>query len=65
MLQTTKRVNKEESSRTDTSKRRLLKVLTYERRYGSPIYYRDYKKVLSSELPPEAVMGSSVLALTF
>ena len=38
-----------------------MKILTYERRHGSPIYYRGYEKVLSGELPPEAVMGSSVL----
>jgi len=37
----------------------LLKVLTYEKVKGKPIYYRDYKKVLKGELPPEAVMGSS------
>ncbi len=39
----------------------LLKVLTYEKVKGKPIYYRGYKKVLKGELPPEAVMGSSEL----
>ena len=39
----------------------LLKVLTYEKVRGKPIYYRGYKKVLKGELPPEAVMGSSEL----
>ncbi len=42
-------------------KRGLLKILTYERVRGKPIYYRDYRKVLKGELPPEAVMGSSGL----
>ena len=40
-------------------RRRLLKLLTYEKVNGKPIYYRDYRKVLKGELPPEAVMGSS------
>ncbi len=42
-------------------RRRLLKLLTYEKVNGKPIYYRNYKKVLKGELPPEAVMGSSGL----
>ncbi len=42
-------------------RRELLKVLTYEKVRGKPIYYRDYRKVLKGELPPEAVMGSSEL----
>ena len=40
-------------------RKRLLKLLTYEKVNGKPIYYRDYKKVLKGEIPPEAVMGSS------
>ena len=40
-------------------KKALLKILTYEKVNGKPIYYRNYKKVLKDELPPEAVMGSS------
>ncbi len=40
-------------------KRKLLKILTYEKVNGKPIYYRDYRKVLRGELLPEAVMGSS------
>jgi len=43
------------------SRKTIPKVLIYEMRYGSPIYYQDYKKVLSGELPPEAIMGSSNL----
>ena len=42
-------------------KKALLKVLTYEKVRGKPIYYRDYRKVLEGELPPEGVMGSSGL----
>ena len=42
-------------------KRQLLKILTYEKVNGKPIYYRNYKKVLKGELPPEAVMGSGGL----
>ena len=38
---------------------RLLKLLTYEKVRGNPIYYRDYRKVMRGELNPEAVMGSS------
>ena len=54
-------VAKKKSSNTSAERKKLLKILTYERRHGSPIYYRGYEKVLSGELPPEAVMGSSVL----
>ncbi len=49
-----KRLSKEE-------RRRLLKLLTYEKVKGKPIYYRGYKEVLKGKLPPEAVMGSSGL----
>ncbi len=55
---------KRQPQRTKTEKndrRRLLKLLTYEKRDGKPIYYRGYKMVLSGELPPEAVMGSGYL----
>ncbi|HIO42059.1 MAG TPA: Uma2 family endonuclease, partial [Aquifex sp.] len=45
----------------NTERRKLLKLLTYERRGRKPIYYRDYKRVLSGELPLEAVMGSGFL----
>ncbi len=54
MVMATKALSKEE-------RRKLLKLLTYEKVKGKPIYYRDYKKVLKGELPPEAVMGSSEL----
>ncbi|GAB6065174.1 hypothetical protein JCM9492_02660 [Aquifex pyrophilus] len=49
-----KKLSKEE-------KKELLKLLTYEKVKGKPIYYRGYEKVLKGELPPEAVMGSSGL----
>lgn len=42
-------------------RRNLLKILTYEKVNGKPIYYRGYEKVLKGELPPKAVMGSSDL----
>ena len=44
-----------------TQRSRVPKALIYEMRKGSPIYYRDYDKVLAGELPLEAVMGSSGL----
>ncbi|RUM29424.1 MAG: Uma2 family endonuclease [Aquifex sp.] len=52
---------KEKSALSSEERRRLLNLLTYEKVNGKPIYYRDYKKVLKGELPPEAVMGSSEL----
>jgi len=39
----------------------IPKVLIYEMRKGSPIYYRNYDKVLSGEKQLEEVMGSSGL----
>ncbi|SNZ09869.1 hypothetical protein SAMN06265182_1640 [Persephonella hydrogeniphila] len=41
--------------------KRVHKELIYEMRYGSPIYYRDYDKVLSGEKKPEKIIGSSDL----
>jgi len=41
--------------------KRVPKELIYEMRKGSPIYYRDYDKVLKGELPIEAVRASSGL----
>ncbi len=41
--------------------KRVPKELIYEMRYGSPIYYRDYDKVISGEKTLEEVMGSSKL----
>jgi len=45
----------------DKNIKRVPKELIYEMRYGSPIYYRDYDKVLSGEKSLEEVMGSSKL----
>ncbi len=42
-----------------TKKKRVPRELVYEMRYGSPIYYKDYDKVLSGEKTLEEVMGSS------
>ena len=39
----------------------IPKELVYEMRYGIPIYYRDYKKVLSGEKTLEEVMGNGYL----
>ncbi|WP_200673373.1 hypothetical protein [Persephonella atlantica] len=43
------------------TRKRVPKELIYEMRYGSPIYYRDYDKVLSGEKTLEEVIGSSKL----
>ncbi|RUM60151.1 MAG: Uma2 family endonuclease, partial [Persephonella sp.] len=40
-------------------RKRVPRELIYEMRYGSPIYYKDYDKVLSGEKTLEEVMGSS------
>ena len=42
-----------------TKRKRVPKELIYEMRHGSPIYYRDYDKVLAGEKTLEEVMGSS------
>ena len=52
-------VKSQEFKLSSQQRRNLLKLLTYEKVKGKPIYYRDYKKVLKGELPSEAVMGSS------
>ncbi len=38
---------------------KIPNYLIYEILGNKKIYYKDYKKVVSGELPPEAVMGSS------
>ena len=52
-----------ESKSTQKKKGRpkIPDYLVYEILGNRKIYYRDYQKVLSGELPPEAVMGSSDL----
>jgi hypothetical protein len=52
------KVAERKPSHAGTDKRKLLRTLTYEKRHGSPIFYQDYKRVLSGELPSEAVMKS-------
>ncbi len=49
------------TSRTSKLKKEIPKELIYEMKAGSPIYYRDYDKVLSGEKTPEEIMGSSSL----
>ncbi len=48
-----------------TKRQRIPKYLIYEMRKGSPIYYRDYDKVISGEKTLEEVMGSSELQAFF
>jgi hypothetical protein len=38
----------------------IPRELIYEMRYGKPIYYRDYDRVLSGEKTLEEVVGSSL-----
>ena len=45
----------------EKTRKKIPKALIYEMRYGSPIYYRDYDKVLSGEKKLEEVVGSSGL----
>ena len=52
-LETKEKINKK--------RKRIPKELIYEMRYGSPIYYRDYDKVISGEKTLEEVMGSGGL----
>ncbi|WP_029522097.1 Uma2 family endonuclease [Persephonella sp. KM09-Lau-8] len=52
------------SKKTKTRKR-VPKYLIYEMRKGSPIYYRDYDKVISGEKTTEEIMGSSELQSIF
>lgn len=42
-------------------KKGIPRALIYEMRYGSPIYYKDYDKVLTGEKTLEEVIGSSKL----
>ncbi|WP_293446015.1 Uma2 family endonuclease [Persephonella sp.] len=51
----------EVKEKTKKGRKRVPRELIYEMRYGSPIYYRDYDKVLSGEKTLEEVMGSSKL----
>ncbi len=46
---------------SEKGREELLKILTYERVRGKPIYYKNYRKVLRGELDPEVIMGSGEL----
>jgi len=60
MAQAAVAIEEEQQEVKPASKRKtILKELIYEMRYGRPIYYRDYDKVLSGEKSLEEVMGSS------
>ena len=62
MAQAAVAIEEEQQEVKPASKRKtILKELIYEMRYGRPIYYRDYDKVLSGEKSLEEVMGSGLL----
>jgi Uma2 family endonuclease len=46
---------------TKAKRKGIPKALIYEMRHGKPIYYRDYRKVLTNEKCLEEVMGCSAL----
>ncbi len=50
-----------EKKKTKRGRKKIPENLVYEILGNKKIYYRDYKKVLSGELPPEAVIGNSDL----
>jgi Uma2 family endonuclease len=50
-----------ENKKTKRGRKKIPDYLVYEILGNKRIYYRDYKKVLSGELPPKAVIGSSDL----
>ncbi|GAB6077225.1 PDDEXK family nuclease [Desulfurobacterium crinifex] len=47
--------------RSKKTRKGIPRELIYEMRYGKPIYYRDYDKVLSGEKTLEEIVGSSKL----
>jgi len=62
MAQAAVAIEEEQQEMKPASKREtIFKDLIYEMRYGRPIYYRDYDKVLSGEKSLEEVMGSGLL----
>ena len=50
---------KERKAKEKLKRKSIPRELIYEMRKGSPIYYRDYDKVLAGEKRLEEVMGSS------
>lgn len=53
-------LDKSKGKRT-AKRKRIPKELIYEMVRGKPIYYRDYKKVLTKKKSAEEIMGSSFL----
>ncbi len=58
-------VKNKKKAEKKTKRKKIPKHLIYEMRKGSPIYYRDYDKVISGEKTLEEVMGSSELQAIF
>ncbi|GAK61166.1 hypothetical protein U27_01065 [Candidatus Vecturithrix granuli] len=54
-------ISKQPRSKTKTKRKTIPRELIYEMRHGTPIYYRDYQKVVANEKSLEEVMGSSAL----
>ena len=54
-------LDKKKSEKKSKTKKKIPKYLVYEILDKNKIYYKNYQKVLSGELPPEAIMGSSDL----
>ena len=54
-------ITKKEAVKKKKGHPKIPDYLVYEILDNQKIYYKDYKKVLLGELPPEAVMGSSDL----
>ncbi|RMD47511.1 MAG: Uma2 family endonuclease [Aquificota bacterium] len=48
-------------TKSKKKKKKIVKELVYELINGSPIYYKDYEKVLSGQETLEGIMGSSDL----
>jgi hypothetical protein len=46
-------------SRKKRGRKGIPRELIYEMRYGKPIYYRDYDKILLGEKTLEEIVGSS------
>jgi len=58
-------VENKKKAEKQTKRQRIPKYLIYEMRKGSPIYYRDYDKVIAGEKTLEEVVGSSELQAIF
>lgn len=49
-----------EKERKSYKKKVIPKILIYEMRYGKPIYYKDYEKVLNGELNLEELIKEEI-----